>query len=384
MRIYSDADESTVRAGRLAKEWARSGLIDAAQHERLMPEFQVDLRRTNLFLRLTLFGFGLLIIAAAVGLVIVTADVRESVSAGIICLTGAAASAGAAELLVGSFQLYRFGIEEACAAAAVVLVAIGSGLVAEPLPYVSQLLVAAVAGAVAAFVAYRRFGYLYAGLAAVACAGVAPFTSGESAVAHRMTAAVILVTCAMVARMKYRRYGDDYPGDEHGALEAAAVLGVYGVLNLHLSWFREGTVAPPFYWFTYAMIWVVPVLALTTALRDRHRLLLGASLVMVLATLATNKPYLGLVRHEWDPVLLGLLLIGSALIVRRWLASGEGGMRGGFTGLRILRSQQDHVALVGTLTGFRDAPASTYSAAPPRDPFAGGGRGGGGGAEGSF
>ena len=39
-----------------------------------MPEFQVDLRRTNLFLRLTLFGFGVLIIAAAVGLVVVTAD----------------------------------------------------------------------------------------------------------------------------------------------------------------------------------------------------------------------------------------------------------------------------------------------------------------------
>ena len=30
-----------------------------------------------------------------------------------------------------------------------------------------------------------------------------------------MTAAVILVTCAMVARMSYRRYGDDYPGDEY-------------------------------------------------------------------------------------------------------------------------------------------------------------------------
>ena len=30
MRIYSDADERTVRAGRLAKGWARSGLIDPA------------------------------------------------------------------------------------------------------------------------------------------------------------------------------------------------------------------------------------------------------------------------------------------------------------------------------------------------------------------
>jgi uncharacterized membrane protein YgcG len=385
MRIYSDEDERTVRAGRLAKDWARSSLIDAAQYARIAPEFHVDLRRTNLFLRLTLFGFGMLIIGAAVGLVMLTADVKDSVGGGIICLIGAAVSAGAAELLVGSFRLYRFGIEEACAAAAVVLVAIGSALVAEPLPDDRQLLLAAVAGAVAAFVAYRRFGYLYAGIAAMVCAAVAPFTIGESAAVHRMTAAVILLTCAIVARMKYRRHGDDYPGDEYAALQAAGVLGLYGVLNLHLSWFRAGTVAQPFYWFTYAMIWIVPVLAFMSALRERQRSLLDASLVMALTTLATNKPYLGLVRREWDPVLLGLLLIAAALILRRWLAAGEGGMRRGITASRILRSEKDHVALIGTASGFRDAPASAYAGAPPPDPFAGGGgRAGGGGADGSF
>ena len=36
-------------------------------------------------------------------------------------------------------------------------------------------------------------------------------------------------------------------------------------------------------------------------------------------------------------------------------------MRRGFTGLRILRSEKDHVALVGTAYGFRDAPASAYA-----------------------
>ena len=74
-----------------------------------------------------------------------------------------AVCAGAAELFVGRFG-YWFGIEEACAAAAVVLVAIGSGLVVDRLPDHRELLVAAVAGAIAAFVAYRRFGYYTPGL----------------------------------------------------------------------------------------------------------------------------------------------------------------------------------------------------------------------------
>jgi hypothetical protein len=384
MRIYTDEDERTIRAGRLAKDWTRSSLLDAAQYARIAPEFRVDLRRTNLFLRLTLFGFGMLIIAAAVGLVLLTTEPNES-GAGIICLIGAAVLAGLAELLVASFRLYRFGIEEACAVAAIVLVAAGSALVMDSFPEGRRLLVALIAGTVAGFIVYRRFGYLYAGFAALVCVGAAPFTIGESAVVHRLTAAAILVTCALAARMKYREYGDDYPGDEYDGLHAAAVLGLYGVLNLQLSWLRTVTISPPFYWFTYVMIWMVPVVAFVSALRQRQRSLLNASLIMGVATLATNKPYLGLARREWDPLLLGLILVAAALMLRRWLAAGERGMRGGITASRILRSAQDPGALIATLSGFRDAPASAYAGATPAEPFGGGGgRAGGGGADGSF
>ena len=38
--------------------------------------------------------------------------------------------------------------------------------------------------------------------------------------------------------------------------------------------------------------------------------MIWASLVMAMATLATNKPYLGWERHTWDPMLLGVLLTG--------------------------------------------------------------------------
>jgi hypothetical protein len=384
MRRYSDEDERTIRVGRLANEWMRSGLLNPAQYARLAPGLHVGLRRTNVFLRVALFGFGLLIIAAAVGLVMVTGHVRDAAAAAVVCVIGAAACAGAAEFLVARFRLYRFGVEEACAAGAVVLLASAGGMATDSWAGNRQFLVAAIVGAAAAFAVYRRFGYLYAALAAMACAALAPFAVGGSAIVHHVLAAGILIGCVVVARSKFRQHGDEFPGDQYAALETAGVLGLYSILNFQLLWDGRGSIAASFYWFTYLMIWVIPVAGLIDAARERKRWLLDASLAMALATLATNKPYLGLAHREWDPALLGVLLIGAALAMRRWLGSGEAGTRRGVTASRILRAEKDRVALVGIASGFQDAPASTYPAGPT-DPFAGGGgRAGGGGAEGSF
>jgi hypothetical protein len=52
--------------------------------------------------------------------------------------------------------------------------------------------------------------------------------------------------------------------------------------------------------------------------------------ITAILTLVTNKPYLGWQRHTWDPMLLGALLIGVPLLIRRWLAKGPGGIRHDF------------------------------------------------------
>lgn len=387
MRKYSDEQERTIRAGRLAREWAHSGLLDQAQYQRLAPGLEVELRRTNLFLRLTLFGFGLLIVGSAVALVIVLADVKSAPAAGSICLLGAAASVALAEVLIGSLRLYRFGIEEACAVGAAVLAAAGCGLAAEPFAngvVERQIIVALAVGAAAGFVLFRRFGYVYTAVAAMACAAVVPFQLGGSPAAHRLFAALILGICAVVARAKYRADGDDFPGADYAALQGAAIVGLYAVMNLRL--FDEtGPLTGVFYWCTYALIWIVPVVGLVAAIRDRDRLLLDVSLGLALATLVTNKPYLGLEREPWDPILLGLLMIGGALALRRWIEAGPAKMRRGITATRILRSDKDRLAAVGIASGFIGAPGARHDSAPPPDPFAGsGGRSGGGGAAGSF
>jgi len=391
MRKYADGQERIIRAKRLADEWVRSGLIDAAQHERIAAGLQVDLRRTNRFLRLTLFGFGFLIIGAAVGLVGVTLDVKSATTAGTLFLIAAPAFALLGEFLIGRFRVYRFGVERASAASAAVLVAGGSGLIAGSSLGVAygdrQTFAALIVGSAAAFAVYTRYGYVYAAVGAMLCASLAPFQLHLPDTVQRLLAAAILGGCFIAARLKRRKYGDEFPGDEYGSIQASAWLGMYLTLNLHVLFaLVTRPLASPFYWFTYAMIWTLPAAGLWLSIRDRDRPLLDVSLVMALGTLLTNKPYLGLARRPWDPILLGLLLMGVAILLRRWLAGGEDGTRDGFTAARLLSSDKDTRAGVAIASAaFHEAPTRPHADPPPPDPFEGrGGRSGGGGAGGSF
>lgn len=391
MRKYDDEQERAIRVARLVDEWAKSGLVDAAQRTRLAPELRVDLRRTNRFLRMTLFGFGILIVAAAVGFVAATFRLNGEEALAALCLVAAAGCAFAAELLVTRFRLYRFGIEEAAAAGAVNLTAIGASFFVSSLSLSTSghlaLLAAFLTGSIGAYLLYLRFGYVYAALASMLLGSLAPFQLDLPEMFKRLLAVAVLTGFFAGARARRVRYGDEFPGDDYGWMQAAAWLGIYAVLNLRL-FFGLGPVAvmpPSFYWFTFATIWVLPAIGLWLAVRDRDRPLLDVSVAIALATCATNKPYLRLTQQTWDPILFGVFLIGTALVLRRWLAGGADGSRGGFTAQRILRSDKDKRGLVGTLTTFQTAPITPSQPTVVREDVpGGGGRSGGAGAGGSF
>ena len=108
--------------------------------------------------------------------------------------------------------------------------------------------------------------------------------------------------------------------------------------------------------------------------------MLTVSLVLAFATLATNKPYLGLPRASWDPILFGALLVVTATVVRRWLARGPDGQRAGFTAEQILERDRDWLRTVATASVAwpHDTGAAPPSQPPPSQ-FEGGRSGGGGG-----
>ena len=68
MRAYNESSEEALRARNLLKDWAGEGFVTPAQYQRMEQETVCELRRTNIFLRIVLFLFTLIIVVAAVAL----------------------------------------------------------------------------------------------------------------------------------------------------------------------------------------------------------------------------------------------------------------------------------------------------------------------------
>ena len=380
MNIYSRDDERNIRVERLVRDWNKSRLITDEQRDRMLPDVRVELRRTNLFLRITLFVLAFVIVNAATGLVGVLLDLRDK-PLGWLALIAGIVSFVAAEWAVREYRLYRFGIEEALAiASATFLVAFG----ALALGSIFKPLYGFAAAAIASFMVFRRFGYIYAGVAAIAFSVFFIFDLEQSDTFRRLFAAILLLTIFFFSRERRQDHEWDFPGDTYAIMEAVAWGGLYFVTNLNVTtWFSYPDEVKVFYWSTYVLTWILPVAGLWFAIRDRHRWMLDLNIVMLIVTMSTNKPYLGAAQKPWDPILFGVMLIVVSLGSRRWIASGANGSRKGFVAHRLLESEKTKLALAGTATVFAPgAPAPAAKEPPP--PTFGGGRSGGAGASGSF
>jgi hypothetical protein len=390
MSVYSTADEERIRAAAQVRAWTQSGLLDAAQGASIESEFRTTLRRTNGPLRIALFIFGTVVVLALVGLCVVGFDLKLDSTVAWTAMVAGVAYFMLAQFLVFRFHLYRFGVEEAFAVWAIVLAGFGTGFLMSSsgshgdVPALAALITAA--GASAAV--YWRFGYLYAAFAAVACAAAAAFNLNLSWAAERILSACALLVIFTVARTLRRTHDQDFRGEDYGAIESLAWFGIYAVLNLQLTpspfgWHTRGRsdLSSAFYWSTYAAIWLLPAIGLALALRDRHRMMLWASTIMVLATLATNKPYFGWDRQTWDPILLGILLVAVAMGIRRWLLRAVDGHRRGFTPVPLVVSaDRQALNIVGTLAvAARPFEARMPNETPAAEPGRGGRSGGGGG-----
>src|SRR5687768_4694591 len=169
MMIYPREDERAIRVQRMVNDWTASGLLDADQRDRMHADLRVDYRRTNKYLRVTLFLFGFLIIHAFIALLAIQLDVRDTF--GMLLVFAAAGVFFAAQWLIERYRFYHFGIEEAIASAAITLSGLGCAILLRS-GFSSFRLFLGLAGA--SFIVFTRYGYLYAGVAAVLFAGVLP------------------------------------------------------------------------------------------------------------------------------------------------------------------------------------------------------------------
>ena len=379
MRQYSRTEEEAIRTSVLLRQWERSGFLGKDQTVDLARELHTDLRYTHWLFRLVLFFFTVIIVSASLWLIVFAFEINDKTSAALLSIGGAAVCFVAADLLVAHKRLYRFGVEEALAVASAVLLTGGVSAFASVDAFKSEALVML---CLCLVLLYERFGYLYAGMAAMIGTALIPFTVETSREMQRLSAALIFACGFVLVRRKRLLWGEDFPGDDYGVLQALSWTGMYIALNVQLG-DSHGTIPFWFYWFTYATIWLLPIVGSWLAMQKKDRPLMQVNIALALATLATNKPYLALDRKPWDPILLGLLSMGVAVLVKRWLANGTDGQRYGFTAARLVAGNSKVMAVIATTSAVFQPDIHSSSTPQPQTNF-GGGRSGGAGASGTF
>ena len=403
MRIYTASSQETLRARKLLTDWAGEGFITKAQYERLEQDTVSELRTTNIFLRLVLFVFTLICIGAATALFFrVFLSQPSEQTSGIFLLIFAVVCYAAAEVAVSQGRLYHFGIEEALVVCAVGFFCAGMQAAFftfsfySPKPNLAQFMVPAAGGVFSLWI-WRRFGYSYAFLAAMVFALFLPrYWTSSHAAQHVIVAMFYAAGLICVAAVR-PRHTFDYLADAYLLVEAFLWLGIYLAVNLQLSslnlraqWLGIGTTAAsefarPFYWTTWVLIWVLPLVALARGIRQKDRFVIAVGAIVAVLTFVSNKPYLGWPRHTWDPMLLGILLTGVALIIRRWLARGPDGIRRGFTAARLSGRDKQWMNAGSAVLGLVAPQSITPSPQTTSTDFRfGGGASGGGGAGGDF
>lgn len=402
MRAYRAGSEEALRVRDLLKDWAGEGLISGAQYRLMEAETVCELRRTNIFLRLVLFLFTLVVVRAAGELFfrVFLPQLAMRVT-GYFLMMFAAVSYAAAEFAVSRARLYRYGIEEALAACSVGFLCAGMQAALfsghySPTPNRMEFLVPA-AGAVFSLWIWHRFGLAYAPLAAMIFVVWMPGNLTSSHVAQHVIvtafyAAGLMTVVAVRTRDRFTYLNSfKYLNDRYSIAEALLWLGIYLAINLQLSsltplgqWRGVPGIATEFprrfYRATWVLIWCLPPVVLVRGMRLKDRRVIAAGAIAAVLTLVTNKPYLGWQLHSWDPMLLGAFLIGVALFIRRWLAAGPGEIRHGFTARRLSGKDKHWMNVGAAALGLIPANIITPvpQAASPDFQFGGGDSGGGG------
>ena len=386
MRAYTAADEEAFRIQQLLKDWVNSGFLEESQRQTMQRDIPCELRRTNGFLRAVLFIFTLLSAAAASGLFFVAFSHSDSSVIGLCLLVFAVACYAGAEFTVSQYRFYRHGIEEGLAVLSIGFLCAGLQVI---LSEGNLEFAVPAAGAIASYLLYRRFGFQYLFLAAMIFAAAIPHFWSTSHSAQRLTVAAFYLTGLAIVTSLRSAHRFDYLNAEYSVIESLLWLGLYLSMNLRLTSIDlPGLATPsefprPFYWTTFVMIWLLPALILwrSLAIKDRNVTCLG--LIVAILTLATNKLYLGLPHHPWDPILLGVLLTGVALAIRRWLANGPDGVRKSFTAQSLSARDKHWMNAVSTVLPIA-VPNPATIAPIQSEPQFGGGSPDGGGASSTF
>jgi hypothetical protein len=378
MSAYKPGEEEDLRSAELVREWTASGLLSESQQAVLAADLVSELKTLHPVFRALLFLFSGLILLAFLSLAGMQVRPRENESTGLFFAIFAILFFVVAWLLATGLRLFRCGAEEVATVLSVLLGAVAVGFTFADSGPEFALVIALCTAAIVSLLVHTTFGLRYMGVAAVIFGGIAPFALNAGVVQERLLSVLIFAVFFFASRKAASVAPHSGRGSDYLWMRATAWAGIYAALHQRWPALGLATTSGVFYWLTYAAIWVIPAIGIWLAVRERDRVLLDISAVLALITLTSNKPYLGWERQAWDPILLGLLLIGLAVVLRRWLESGVKASRSGFTAKRLLSREARQVEAAAIVSLAIQQPDVQI----PKSES--GGRSGGAGASGNF
>lgn len=380
------ADRSNeVRAA--ARAWNRAGAIDEKTLDAIQKQYPDDRSRVKPAFRVLLF----LLTFVAMGSAFAVLAFNEVPMRALLFLA-ALGSMALTELQIGELRRSSAGAEEAMA-----LLSFGFSVAAlwwlfedasGDFPWRFLSVAAAVLAAAAAW----RWGFSIFGALAVACLFRA-MTNWTGARAVWVLAALALLTPLLSASVSprhapsHRRAADAALVTVLAALYFAVHLGSYdaGLLErgYWLGSFDGASEAGRSLYIVGTA--VVPLFLLALGIFLRRPLLLRMGVVLGVASLVTLRFYVHVA-----PLWVVLLACGGAavaigMLLNRYLASGPGGERHGFTAEPLFGEPSSSARVIEAGLGMALAPGSTLSETPGKPGFRGaGGEFGGGGASGKY
>lgn len=391
--LYTPEQEENLFIRRQARTWRRSGLLAEEQLQAIDGRTDPQVKVTSLFFRILFAVFTFICWGAVISFFVWFTNLHGDVEIAVPLLFFAFAAYGLAEWLAKAQRWYHHGVEEALAMAAICFTCIAMALLLDNHRY-DETLVLEVSAlfAVLAFWLYLRFGYLYAALFGYLALCSLPFHMNLSAVYQRMDVLLILGASLLLSVMSAKHAGEAFRKEKNAIIQAVLFTGLYCTVNLRLpdmgkSFFEPlplqpyAGFPPALYWLSYALTFFIPAVGLFYGLKARQRAFIIVGAIAAVVAFSTNKDYLGMRHYAWDPAILGVVLVISALALIRWLSGGEGKSRHGITAENLLTPENHGI----DLAALAAAVVPSYTAAgqaPPQSPSPfEGGQSGGGGAE---
>jgi len=384
-----------------ARRWGESGIVSPAQTTAVREHYRPDLVRVNLFIRILLALFTLVGVVALVALPAVTLNFDDS-DIWVLFLLFAPLCAWVADReLIRGRCLYRCGAEEVLLFLAVAFLALalgihahGWGRTAERLGWLAAHGIA-LAGTTLLAV---RYGYALAALSAAGALAGLPFHFAEALHWNLQwwprTALFLLLGAVGIWAHRRLTRREGLPRGYVWCLETvrlAALAGIYLDANLYahrLLWphwigWRPGMAGLS--WsdpLCAVLTTLLPLAALALGMVRRDRALLWFSILAGTASILTLAYFVHLGYLAEEVTAGGLVLVGLAFGLLRWLRTGADRQRGVFTAEPLLEPRlygldAEALAAIQPL-----APAVRVPEAENFRP--GGGTFGGGGATGGF